>query len=235
MPVPIIAAGVAAAGGVYAASQRRKSQKEQIALAEKQSGIQQQIAREAREAARMTPEERAFRSMLFKRSTAEMEAPEIPELTTEATLDEPLKALQRQFMARGFQPSPETTGLLIAPSQEIARRAAVENALLRLEERNRRWSRAIALSPERQRAIEQGAPLQTMPTEAGAAGLPYQAAADVARTRAGEASTAQFALGNLLSAYSSPLLQQRISGRAGTNILPENAKVDFRENVRLRR
>ena len=100
----IITAGVVAGGAaVYASRQQKEAQEAAISSAEQQAVAQ-------REQAAMTPQERAFQSMMMERATAGLEDPQGIDIT-EAYMPRALEALQKHFMARGFQPSPTQTGL----------------------------------------------------------------------------------------------------------------------------
>ncbi len=228
MPVPIIAAVVAGGLGIGAAAIAGRSA-EQAAeqargAAREQSQAQLKIAEEAKAAAQMTPEEKAFTAMMRTRAEAGLGAPEF-ETTTAAETETALEALQKYYMQRGWQPSPRETGLLIEPSQKVARDIAIQNALLRRQAQQQAWERAYQLTPLAERQIEMGAGLQALPYETAAAGVPGATEQQLALGKMEQATAAQRALGGMLQAYASPLFQQRIQqpspstivgGRGGT-------------------
>ena len=211
MPPIVIAAAIVGGTTIYASRQQEKAQEAAISSAEQQAAAQREAATEAVEAAAMTPQEQAFQSMMMERATAGLEDPRGIDIT-EAYMPRALEALQKHFMQRGFQPSPAQTGLLIEPSQQVAKDIALQNALLQLQAEETAWTRARGVYPEAQRLAEQRAPVtQPFATQQAYAGAQYQ-----------QATAAQSALGSMLMAYTSPLLAQRItSPTGGTSIIPQ--------------
>lgn len=209
--------------GVYVSRQQKKAQSQAIQAAERQSAAQLEVAEKAQETAKMTPEERAYMSMLRGRAEAGLGAPEF-ETTTAQETESALEALQKYYMTRGFQPSPAQTGLLIEPSQKIARDVAIQNALLRRQAQQQAWERAYQVAPMSQELMERGAGLQALPYETQAAGVPGVAQQQLALQQMETAGASQEALMNLAGryiAYQSPLFQQRIAQPGGASIIPE--------------
>ena len=223
MPViPFIAPLIGVGGAVYAAGEQKKAQKKGIAAGEAQTAAQLQAAREAEERAAMTPEEKAYQSMLMKRAEAGLTDIQAPDIT-ESYMPKALESLQKYYMQRGWQPSPRETGLLIEPSQQVARDVALQNALLRQSAQEAAWNKALAVYPQQQRLTEQGAPLQTLPTTAGAYTATTAAQQLAAQQDYDQALAMQKAFGSLFMSYASPLLQQRTAGGGGggSSIIPE--------------
>ena len=212
-----IAGTAAVASTAMAGSAAEKQAKAAKEAAAGSTAAQLKIAEEAKLAAQMTPEEKAYQSMLMKRAEEGLGAPEFESTTAQET-EVGLEALQKYYMQRGFQPSPKETGLLIEPSQKIARDVAIQNALLRRQAQQQAWENAARLYPQQQRTIEQGAPLATAGAEMSAAGYPGQVGGQLAMQNLSDIQASQKALGGMLAAYSSPLLQSRIQGGGGTNI-----------------
>lgn len=220
-----IIAGVATIGATVYASERGKSAQEAATrAAQEQSASQMEMAREGIESAQMSPEERAYMSMLRGRAEAGLDDTGF-ESTTELETEKGLEALQKYYMTRGFQPSPQQTGLLIEPSQKIARDVAIQNALLRRQSQQQSWERAYKLAPMSQELIERGAGLGALPYTSAAAGVPGAAQQQLSLQQMESAGATQEAITNLAGkyiAYQNPLYQQRITGTdTGTNITPQ--------------
>ena len=206
-----IAAGGAIAATAMAGSAQEEAQQKAIEAGERQTQAQLQAAREAEARAAMSPEEKAYQSMMMKRAEQGLIAPEAADIT-ESYMPKALESLQKFYMQKGWQPSPAQTGLLIEPSQQVAKDVALQNALLRQSAQQQAWANAQALYPQQQRATEQGAPLATLPTTAGAYTSTTAAQQLVSQQQAEQSAASQQALMSLFGAYMSPLLQQRITG-----------------------
>lgn len=225
-------AGATALGATAMAGRaQEKAAEEAREAAQEQSRAQLRMAEEARTATQMSPEEKAYMSMMRGRAEAGLGAPEF-ETTTEMETEKGLEALQKYYMQRGWQPSPRETGLLIEPSQRVARDVAIQNALLRRQAQQQAWERAYALAPMQQELIERGAPMQALPYTTQAAGVPGATQKELSLQRMEEAGASQQAIMSMLGAYASPLLQKRIAGTAATDIVPEE---DFRQYARFPR
>lgn len=205
------------ASTVYASNRAKSAQREAIRASEQQAAAQMQEAERARELSQMTPEERAYMSMLRSRAQEGLDDSGFESTTAQET-EAGLDALQKYYMSRGFQPSPQQTGLLIEPSQKIARDVAIQNALLRRQSQQQAWERAYQVAPMSQELIERGAGQATLPYTSAAAGVPGAAQQQLALQQMTGAQASQEAVTNLAGryiAYQNPLFQRRIAGTAG--------------------
>lgn len=214
-------AGAATVGGTALASHSAsKSADKAREAARENMSVQERIAYDQlqaqKEASQMTDEERAYQNMLYEYYTGKLDEPFPEELSTENLLHEPMKALEKHYMQKGWSPKPGQTGLIIEPGQEVARKAAVENALLRLGQQNIVGGQASALMPTSQRLAEQSLGTQAAGSYYGAQSTAASQYSNLeqqlALQRMQDAGASQEALMSMLGAYASPLLQQRISG-----------------------
>ena len=217
----------AAATAQQAAAQQAAAQKE---IAQQQIEATQQTAEAARTQAKMTPQEEAYIAMMRERAQAGLGAPEFESTTAQET-ETALEALQKYYMQRGWQPSPRETGLLIEPSQKVARDIAIQNALLKRQAQQQAWERAYQLTPLQSRLIEQQSGISTLPSEVSGLTSGYQTQAQAVTTpttlaqqlalqKMEQAQAQQMALGSMLAAYASPLLQQRLQTPSTSTIIP---------------
>ena len=206
----VIVGGAGVGVAAMAGSAQEKAQEKAIAAGKEQTQAQLQATREAEARAAMTPEEKAYQSMMMKRAEAGLTDIQAPDIT-ESYMPKALESLQKYYMQRGWQPSPAQTGLLIEPSQQVAKDVALQNALLRQSAQQQAWANAQALYPQQQRAIEQGAPLSTLPYTTQAYTSTTAAQQLAAQQQYEQSLAMQKAMGSLLMSYSSPLLQQRIT------------------------